>query len=70
MAAGVDRLLALGELRRTRWRNRAATVPGISRESRTCSAKSNRLLAPGDTMLIKGSRFMQMERVVSALSQN
>lgn len=65
-AAGVDALLAMGELS-------AYTVAAFGAGARhfpkieELVSEVQSLLAPGDTMLIKGSRFMQMERVVKCV---
>jgi UDP-N-acetylmuramoyl-tripeptide--D-alanyl-D-alanine ligase len=62
-AAGVDNLIAMGELS-------AYSVAAFGAGARHFEkieeliAEVEGLLAPGYTMLIKGSRFMQMERVV------
>ena len=61
--AGIDRLVALGELS-------AYTAKKFGRGGRHFKeieellAEIESLLGPGVTLLIKGSRFMQMERVV------
>ncbi len=66
-AAGVDQLLALGDLS-------AKTVSAFGAGGRHCSSIETLLdgvehmLAPGVTVLVKGSRFMQMERVVKAFA--
>lgn len=67
-AAGIDRLLALGRLS-------AASVAAFGQGGRhfeqveglLCEVEN--LLAPGVTVLVKGSRFMQMERVVEAMRE-
>lgn len=62
-AAGVDTLMAMGEFS-------TYSVAAFGEGARHFEkieelvAEVEDLLAPGDTMLIKGSRFMQMERVV------
>jgi UDP-N-acetylmuramoyl-tripeptide--D-alanyl-D-alanine ligase len=62
-AAGVDTLLTMGE-----WSAYSVTAFGAGARHFTkieeLIAEVQGLLATGDTMLIKGSRFMQMERVV------
>jgi UDP-N-acetylmuramoyl-tripeptide--D-alanyl-D-alanine ligase len=62
-AAGVDTLLAMGE-----WSAYSAIEFGAGarhfKKIEELIAEVQGLLATGDTMLIKGSRFMQMERVV------
>jgi UDP-N-acetylmuramoyl-tripeptide--D-alanyl-D-alanine ligase len=62
-AAGVDTLVAMGEFSTY---SVAAFGTGARHFEKIeeLVAEVEGLLAPGDTMLIKGSRFMQMERVV------
>jgi UDP-N-acetylmuramoyl-tripeptide--D-alanyl-D-alanine ligase len=62
-AAGVDTLMAMGEFSTY---SVAAFGAGARHFEKIeeLVAEVEGLLAPGDTMLIKGSRFMQMERVV------
>ncbi|MCC6535114.1 MAG: UDP-N-acetylmuramoyl-tripeptide--D-alanyl-D-alanine ligase [Burkholderiales bacterium] len=65
-AAGIDLLITLGELSR-----HASEAFGPA--ARHCARIEDLLeavtpeLAPGTTLLVKGSRFMQMERVVQSL---
>jgi UDP-N-acetylmuramoyl-tripeptide--D-alanyl-D-alanine ligase len=67
-AAGVDALYTLGELA-------AHAARAFGRGARHCPrieellAEAGRALAPDVTVLVKGSRFMQMERVVRGFEQ-
>ena len=67
-AAGVDRLYALGE-------NSAHAVAAFGAGARhfprieEMLAEIENALAPDVTLLVKGSRFMQMERVIKAFAQ-
>lgn len=63
--AGIDRLLTLGELSAHAARAFGAGARHFSRIEDLLAEIEN-LLGPGVTMLIKGSRFMQMERVVKS----
>jgi len=64
--AGVTRLLALGEL--TRHAARAFGADAAHFESlEALLAALDPLVVPGTTVLVKGSRFMRMERVVERL---
>ena len=66
-AAGIDALVALGELS-------AHAVAAFGAGGRHCASLEELLevvrpeLGPHATVLVKGSRFMQMERVVTALA--
>jgi UDP-N-acetylmuramoyl-tripeptide--D-alanyl-D-alanine ligase len=68
-AAGVDRLLALGELTKE-------TVGAFGRGAmhferiQELLAELENTLAPDTTVLVKGSRFMQMERVVNSFVEH
>jgi UDP-N-acetylmuramoyl-tripeptide--D-alanyl-D-alanine ligase len=64
--AGIDRLLALGELSAEAVRAFGAGARHFTDIEALCT-ELNALLAPGITILVKGSRFMRMERVVARL---
>lgn len=68
-AAGIETLLALGEASVHAAR---AFGPGARHFERIedLLAHVENLLAPGVTVLVKGSRFMQMERVVRGMERN
>ena len=63
-AAGVDRLLALGDLTRETVGAFGANAMHFERIQELLAELEN-ALAPDTTVLVKGSRFMQMERVVN-----
>lgn len=67
-AAGIDRLFALGELSRAAVARYGAGAQHLANIEDLISAVDAEL-APGTTVLIKGSRFMKMERVVEALQE-
>jgi UDP-N-acetylmuramoyl-tripeptide--D-alanyl-D-alanine ligase len=64
-AAGVDRLLALGELTRETVGAFGAGAMHFERIQELLAELENEL-TPDATVLVKGSRFMQMERVVQS----
>ncbi len=63
--AGVDRLLALGELTKETVAAFGAGAMHFERIQELLAELEN-ALAPDTTVLVKGSRFMQMERVVQS----
>jgi UDP-N-acetylmuramoyl-tripeptide--D-alanyl-D-alanine ligase len=65
--AGIDRLLALGELSADAAHAFGAHARHYTRVEELIT-EVQRALAPDVTVLVKGSRFMRMERVVAALS--
>lgn len=68
-AAGVDRLFALGEL--TKGTVDAFGVGAMHFERiEELLAELENALAPETTVLVKGSRFMQMERVVKSFTES
>lgn len=67
-AAGVDRLLALGELTRETAAAFGAGAMHFERIQELLAELENEL-APDTTVLVKGSRFMQMERVVKSFTE-
>ncbi|MEW5943168.1 MAG: UDP-N-acetylmuramoyl-tripeptide--D-alanyl-D-alanine ligase [Pseudomonadota bacterium] len=67
-AAGLDWLLALGELSAHAVRAFGAGARHFE-DIEALLAEAENLLAPGVTMLVKGSRFMQMERVVKSFEE-
>jgi len=68
-ASGIDRLLTLGELSA-----QAALAFGAGARHfpriEELLAEIEHALAPGVTVLVKGSRFMQMERIVRSFELN
>jgi UDP-N-acetylmuramoyl-tripeptide--D-alanyl-D-alanine ligase len=67
-AAGVDRLLALGELTRETVNAFGAGAMHFERIQELLAELENEL-TPETTVLVKGSRFMQMERVVQSFME-
>jgi UDP-N-acetylmuramoyl-tripeptide--D-alanyl-D-alanine ligase len=67
-AAGVDRLLALGELSKETVAAFGAGAMHFERIQELLAELENEL-APDTTVLVKGSRFMQMERVVKSFME-
>ena len=67
-AAGVDRLLALGELSRETVAAFGAGAMHFERIEELLAELEN-ALTPDATVLVKGSRFMQMERVVKSFTE-
>jgi UDP-N-acetylmuramoyl-tripeptide--D-alanyl-D-alanine ligase len=67
-AAGVDRLLALGELTRETVGAFGAGAMHFERIQELLAELENEL-TPDTTVLVKGSRFMQMERVVQSFME-
>ncbi len=68
-AAGVDRLLALGELTRESVDTFGAGAMYFDRIQALLAELKN-ALTPDTTVLVKGSRFMQMERVVDTFTKD
>lgn len=68
-AAGVDRLLALGELSQETVGAFGAGAMHFERIEELLAELENEL-APDTTVLVKGSRFMQMERVVKSFTEH
>ncbi len=66
--AGVDRLLALGELTKETVGAFGAGAMHFERIEELLAELEN-ALTPGTTVLVKGSRFMQMERVVKSFTE-
>jgi UDP-N-acetylmuramoyl-tripeptide--D-alanyl-D-alanine ligase len=67
-AAGIQRLFTLGELSEGATRRFGSGAQHYRDLDALCDALVD-LLAPEVTVLIKGSRFMRMERVVERLLQ-
>lgn len=67
-AAGVDRLLALGDFSTETVAAFGAGAMHFERIQELLAELENEL-APGTTVLVKGSRFMQMERVVQSFME-
>ena len=67
-AAGVDRLLALGELATKTVAAFGAGAMHFERIQELLAELENEL-TPDTTVLVKGSRFMQMERVVKSFTE-
>ena len=67
-AAGVDRLLALGEMTKETVGAFGAGAMHFERIQELLAELENEL-SPGTTVLVKGSRFMQMERVVKSFTE-
>ncbi|MEW6590115.1 MAG: UDP-N-acetylmuramoyl-tripeptide--D-alanyl-D-alanine ligase, partial [Pseudomonadota bacterium] len=67
-AAGVDRLLALGDLTRETVGAVGAGALHFERLQALLAELEN-ALGPDVTVLVKGSRFMQMERVVQSFTE-
>jgi UDP-N-acetylmuramoyl-tripeptide--D-alanyl-D-alanine ligase len=65
-ARGIDRLLALGELARHSVAAFGANAEHFANVD-ALNGKAETLAVAGTTVLIKGSRFMKMERVVQHL---
>lgn len=65
--SGIDRLFTLGELSAPASQAFGANARHFRRIEDLLAEVEN-LLAPGVTMLVKGSRFMRMERVVTAFA--
>jgi len=66
--AGIDRLLALGELSRETVGAFGAGAMHFERIQELLAELENEL-TPDTTVLVKGSRFMQMERVVQSFTE-
>jgi UDP-N-acetylmuramoyl-tripeptide--D-alanyl-D-alanine ligase len=66
-ASGIDRMFTLGELSAHATQAFGAGARHFTRIEDLLAAIEN-ALAPGVTLLVKGSRFMQMERVVTAFA--
>jgi UDP-N-acetylmuramoyl-tripeptide--D-alanyl-D-alanine ligase len=67
-AAGVDKLLALGELTKETVGAFGSGAMYFERIQELLAELENEL-TPGTTVLVKGSRFMQMERVVKSFTE-
>jgi UDP-N-acetylmuramoyl-tripeptide--D-alanyl-D-alanine ligase len=67
--AGVDRLLALGDLSKGTVTAFGAGAMHFERIEELLAELEN-ALAPDTTVLVKGSRFMQMERVVKSFTES
>ncbi|MDP1929172.1 MAG: UDP-N-acetylmuramoyl-tripeptide--D-alanyl-D-alanine ligase [Thiobacillus sp.] len=68
-AAGIDRLLALGELSKETVGAFGSGAMHFERIQELLAELEN-ALAPDTTVLVKGSRFMQMERVVNSFIEH